>query len=148
LTGKNPAMEPIEKVWDLLTPEQRQDAIAMIQALANRNTAMNGRPAATLLHSTPKVGIGGDFNRIKEWLDPKLESMGISILQNNLREGVGFLRLRFTSIVMTRPGPTFNPWRRCVEFLACRWKKASLSSRRNAAVGQREHKVSEEHTPR
>lgn len=39
LSGKKPSLEPIERVWDLLTAEQQQDATTMIQAWAKRTKA-------------------------------------------------------------------------------------------------------------
>jgi transcriptional regulator with XRE-family HTH domain len=76
--GKNSELEPIERVWDLLTPEQQQDAIAMIQAWASRNKTATGLPDATPLPPESKKAIEANFNRIKEWLDPKLKRMDLS----------------------------------------------------------------------
>jgi transcriptional regulator with XRE-family HTH domain len=102
LTGKRPALDPIEQAWDLLTPEQQQDAIAMIQAWANRNNGMNGRPTATP-HFAPTVRMGGNFNKIKEWLDPKLERMGISVEQFARRCGLSRASIYFYCRDITRP---------------------------------------------
>jgi transcriptional regulator with XRE-family HTH domain len=37
LAGKNPELEPIEKVWNKLTEQQKRDAISMIQGWARNN---------------------------------------------------------------------------------------------------------------
>jgi transcriptional regulator with XRE-family HTH domain len=39
MAGKKPSLEPIERVWDLLSPEQQQDATTMIQGWARRTRA-------------------------------------------------------------------------------------------------------------
>jgi len=39
VAGKNPELAPIERVWFLLTPDQKQDAISLIQAWAARSKA-------------------------------------------------------------------------------------------------------------
>jgi transcriptional regulator with XRE-family HTH domain len=37
IAGKKPGLEPIERVWDRLTPDQQGDAVAMIVGWARRN---------------------------------------------------------------------------------------------------------------
>lgn len=39
LAGKNPELDPIERVWSLLTESQKNDATNMIQGWARRNRA-------------------------------------------------------------------------------------------------------------
>ncbi len=39
MVGKNPAMEPLERIWDDLTEDQQQDLIAMAQGWARRTRA-------------------------------------------------------------------------------------------------------------
>ena len=37
LSGKKPGLDPVERVWDNLTPEQQQSVIMMVQAMAKQN---------------------------------------------------------------------------------------------------------------
>lgn len=37
LSGKNPALAPVEKAWDSLTEDQQADVITMVQGWARRN---------------------------------------------------------------------------------------------------------------
>jgi len=37
IAGKNPELEPIERVWKLLSDEHKEDVIAMIQTYARRD---------------------------------------------------------------------------------------------------------------
>lgn len=37
IAGKNPELEPIERVWKLLSEEHKEDIIAMVQAYARRD---------------------------------------------------------------------------------------------------------------
>jgi transcriptional regulator with XRE-family HTH domain len=101
--GKNAALEPIERVWDLLTPEQQQDAIAMIQAWASRTRTVVGPPNTTLFQSALKKSMEANFNRIKEWLDPKLKRMGISPEEFARRCGLSKASIYFYRVDATRP---------------------------------------------
>lgn len=40
LSGKNPELEPIERAWQHLTDQQKQDAIAMVKGWAKRNKGL------------------------------------------------------------------------------------------------------------
>jgi transcriptional regulator with XRE-family HTH domain len=37
LSGKNPELEPVERIWNNLTPAQQADFVAQMQAVAKRN---------------------------------------------------------------------------------------------------------------
>jgi transcriptional regulator with XRE-family HTH domain len=39
LAGKIPSLEPVERIWEQLTPEQQEDAITLMQGWARRNQA-------------------------------------------------------------------------------------------------------------
>ena len=44
MLAKNPELEPIERFWDVLTPEQRQDLAMLAQRWAGRNKATAKTP--------------------------------------------------------------------------------------------------------
>jgi transcriptional regulator with XRE-family HTH domain len=39
LSGKNPSLDPVERLWEKLTKKQQQDFIAQMQAVVKRNRA-------------------------------------------------------------------------------------------------------------
>jgi transcriptional regulator with XRE-family HTH domain len=41
LSGKNPEMEPLDRIWTKLTDEQKHDLISMAQTWAKRNRALS-----------------------------------------------------------------------------------------------------------
>jgi transcriptional regulator with XRE-family HTH domain len=104
LGGGTPGLEPIEEVWHLLTSEQQQDATAMIRAWASRNGGNSTRfdPSPT----TPaerRANMSDDFNKIKEWLDPKLKSLGLSAEEFARKCGLSKASIYFYRTDVCRP---------------------------------------------
>jgi transcriptional regulator with XRE-family HTH domain len=46
LAGKNPELEPIERVWDHLTADQKRDAVTLVTSWAAANQVAQRTPAA------------------------------------------------------------------------------------------------------
>ena len=40
MAGRKPSLEPLERVWDMLAPEQQQDIISMAKAWTQRSRAI------------------------------------------------------------------------------------------------------------